>query len=163
VASTSGAQYASGGVVRRDNILHVNPAKDRRDPVDRLDDLVGILSRQAQRKAIHTCERLENQAIAIHDGWAGAGPMLQRAQDGRAISDNGEDVRLDRQRPLRGWVFVDRNARSATSWTRTPAMDLKRSTTRCSESALAAVTTKVCRLHVACQVAAGNCLVNSSG
>jgi len=26
--------------------------------------------------------------------------MLQRAQDGRAISENGKDVRLNRQRPL---------------------------------------------------------------
>ena len=86
------------------------PPKVGAKPLDRLDDLVGVLGVEADRERIDAGELLEEQRLALHDRHGGFGADVAQAQDGGAVGDDGDGVLLDRVLVRHGRLVVDRHA-----------------------------------------------------
>ena len=81
---------------RRGNVLEVDAAEGRRDQFDRLDDLAGVLSVEADREGVDAGELLEQHRLALHHRHRRLGPDVAEAEDRAAVGDDGDGVLLDR-------------------------------------------------------------------
>ena len=79
---------------RRRDIFQIDPAKDRSDAADRLDDLIDILGVQADREGVDVAEFFEQDSLSFHDRHPGFGADIAKAQDRGAVSDHSHQVPL---------------------------------------------------------------------
>ena len=86
---------------RRD-VLQVDPAVDRRDVPDRLDDLVHVLRGEAHRKGVDVGELLEQERLPFHHRQGRLRTDVAQTEDRRPVGHDGHRVLLDGQgeRPL---------------------------------------------------------------
>ena len=98
---------------RRRDVLEVDAAERRRDALDDAHDLVDVGGVQAQRERVDAGELLEEHRLALHHRHRGLGADVAEAEHGGAVGDDRDRVALDRQRPGRLGVVVDRATRRA--------------------------------------------------
>ena len=72
------------------------------------DDLVDVGGVQAQREGVDAGELLEEHRLALHHRHRGLGADVAQPEHGGAVGDDRDRVALDRQRPGRLGVVVDR-------------------------------------------------------
>ena len=72
---------------RRD-VLEVDPAEARRQPRDRLDDLLDVGGGQADRHGVDAAELLEQHRLALHHRHRGGRADVAEAEHGRAVGDD---------------------------------------------------------------------------
>ena len=75
------------------------PPNDRRDQLDRADDLVRILRGEADREGVDVGELLEEDGLALHDGQRALGADVAEPEHRGAVADDGDRVALDREVP----------------------------------------------------------------
>src|SRR5207237_9572780 len=73
-----------------------DPAEGRRDALDRVDERVDRRGVDLDVEYVDAGELLEEDALALHHGLAGEGADVTEAQDGGAVSDDGDEVALVR-------------------------------------------------------------------
>jgi len=87
------------------------PPEPRRQVLHRLNDLVRLLGRQADREGVHVGELLEQHRLAFHHRQR---PLWGRCHPARAppvpVGDDGHGVLLDRERERPVPVLLDRQA-----------------------------------------------------
>ena len=74
------------------DILQIDTAEAAGDVVDGLDELVDVLRLHAEGEGVNAAERLEQDALALHDGHTGLRADVAQAKDGGAVSDHGHGV-----------------------------------------------------------------------
>ncbi len=77
---------------RAGDVLEVDAAERRREPHDRLDDLVGIGRRQGDRDGVDAAELLEQHGLALHHRHRGGGTDVAEAEHGGAVGDDRDGV-----------------------------------------------------------------------
>ena len=77
---------------RRRDVLEVDAAEARREPHDRLDDLVDVGGVQADRHGVDAAELLEQHRLALHHRHRGRRPDVAEAEHGGAVGDHGDGV-----------------------------------------------------------------------
>ena len=82
---------------RRGDVLEIDAAERAGDVVHRLHKLVHVLRLDAQRERVHVAERLEEDALALHDRHTGFGTDVAETEDRRAVGDNGAEIPPARQ------------------------------------------------------------------
>ena len=98
------------------DVLEVDPAVDRGNRLDDLDDLVRVRRVQADRPRVDAGESFEQRRLSLHN-WQGCGRSdVAEAQHRRAVGDDRNGVSLDRQPAGIGRVLSDRQAYSSHSW-----------------------------------------------
>lgn len=75
------------------------------------DELVGVVGVDLDVDGVDIGEPLKQDALALHDGFAGQGPDVAEAEDSRAVRDDGQEVSLDRAVIRRLRVSLDDQAR----------------------------------------------------
>ena len=95
---------------RRGDVLQVDPAVDRGDRLDDLDDLVRVLGVQADRPGVHPGEPLEQRRLPFHHRQCRSRADVAQPEHGRAVGDHGHGVPLDRQPPGVSRVLRDGQA-----------------------------------------------------
>ena len=95
---------------RRRDVLEVDAAERRGDPLDGLDDLVGVLGVEADRERVDAGELLEQDRLALHDRHRGLGADVAQAEHRGAVADDGDGVALDRE--LEGLLAVGGDRRA---------------------------------------------------
>ena len=93
---------------RRRDVLEVDAAERRRDPFDDAHDLVDVGGAQAQREGVDAGELLEQHRLALHHRHRRLGPDVPEPEHRAAVGHDRDGVALDRQRPGRLGVLVDR-------------------------------------------------------
>ena len=73
---------------RRGDVLEVDAAEDRRDRLDRADDLVRILRVEADREGVDAAELLEQHGLALHHGQRGLRADVAEPEHGGAVADD---------------------------------------------------------------------------
>ena len=96
---------------RRGDILKVDAAKASGDVVDRLNELVHVLGLHAEREGVHVAERLEEHALALHDGHAGLGADVAKTENGAAVGDDGSHVPAARELIAPAQILLDLETR----------------------------------------------------
>ena len=95
---------------RRD-VLEVDAAEGGRHQFHGVNDLLGVVGREADREGVDVGELLEQHRLALHHGHRGLGADVAEAEDRRPVGDDGDRVRLDRVveglRAVGGDVFAD--------------------------------------------------------
>ena len=81
----------------RGDILEIDAAERAGDVVHRLHELVHILRLHAQRERVHIAERLEKDALALHDRHTGLGPDVAETEHRAAVRDDGAEIPPARQ------------------------------------------------------------------
>jgi hypothetical protein len=66
----------------RGDVLQIDAAERRGDPLHGGDDLVGILRAEAEGKGVHPAEFLEQHRLAFHDRQGRGRTDVPEAQDG---------------------------------------------------------------------------------
>ena len=89
------------------DVLEVDAAEGRGDQLDRLDDLVGVLSGEADREGVDSGELLEQHRLALHHRHRRLGPDVAQPEHGAAVGDDRDRVLLDRVLEGLGAVGVD--------------------------------------------------------
>ena len=79
---------------RRGDIFQVDAAKARSQTLYGFDDFIDVLRVEAQRHSIHATKRLEQRALALHNGHRSQRTNVAQAKHGRAIGNHGNGVRL---------------------------------------------------------------------
>ncbi|MEX0675160.1 MAG: hypothetical protein WD067_10325 [Gaiellaceae bacterium] len=95
---------------RRGDVLQVDPAEPGRDRLDRLDDPVRILRRQADRPGVDPGELLEQHRLPLHHRQRGLRADVAEPQDRGAVGDDGDRVALDGEVPDLLGIVGDRRA-----------------------------------------------------
>ena len=79
---------ATGGA----DVLQVDAAEATRKQIDGADDLVDVFGTDAKRESIHVGKGLKERALALHDGHACLGANVTKAQNSRAVRDDGHEI-----------------------------------------------------------------------
>ncbi len=95
---------------RRGDVLQVDPAEVRRHAHDRVDDLLGILRRQAERERVDPGELREEHRLAFHDRQRALGADVAEAEHGGTVGDDRHGVAPHREGPCEILVLGDRAA-----------------------------------------------------
>ena len=77
---------------RRRDVLEVDAAEARREPGDRLDDLLDVGRVQADRDGVDAAELLEEDRLALHHRHGGGRTDVAEAQHRGAVGDDGHGV-----------------------------------------------------------------------
>ena len=95
---------------RGGDVLEVDAAERRRQQLDRLDDLLGVVGREADREGVDVGELLEQHRLALHHGHRGLGADIAEAEHGAAVADHRHGVLLDRELEGLGPILGDLGA-----------------------------------------------------
>ena len=74
------------------DVLEVDAAEAAGDVVNGLDELVDVLRLHAEGDGVNAAERLEQDALALHDGHTGLRADVAQAEDGSTVGDDGAQV-----------------------------------------------------------------------
>ena len=74
------------------DVFQVDAAEAAADQVNGADDFIHVLAADADREGVHVAERLEQRALAFHDGHAGFRADIAQAQHRGAVGDHGHQV-----------------------------------------------------------------------
>ena len=96
--------------LRRLDVLEVDAAERRRDPLHEVDHLVGRAGIDAHGKPVDAAELLEQQRLALHHRHCRLGPDVAQAEHRRAVADDRDGVLADRVAMREGRVVMDRHA-----------------------------------------------------
>ncbi len=96
---------------RRGDVLQIDAAEAAGEQVHRAHELVHILRADAQRKGVHVRKRLEQHALALHDGHTRLWPDVAKAEHGRTVRDDGAEIVPARERVALVRVALDLQTR----------------------------------------------------
>src|ERR687893_1976458 len=101
---------------RGGDVLQVDPAEARRQVLDGLDYLLGVLGVQADRERVDVRELLEERRLALHHGHRGPRSYVPEPEHRGPVGDHGHGVALDGQVEGALGVVVDGAADAGDAW-----------------------------------------------
>jgi hypothetical protein len=74
------------------DIFEVNAAESGLEELDRIDKAVGVESGQFEVDSIYVGKAFEEEGFTFHNGLGSEGADIAEAEDGGAVSDDGDEV-----------------------------------------------------------------------
>ena len=74
------------------DVLEVDAAEGLRNVDHGVDEFLRVFGVHFDVKHVNTCEGLEQQPLAFHDGFAGQSADVSQAEHGRAVGNHGDQV-----------------------------------------------------------------------
>ena len=96
---------------RGGNIFEIDAAERAGDERHGVYKFVHIVRFDAERERVHTAERLEEHAFALHDGHTRLRADVAETQDSRAVGDDGAEIPAPGEIVAFGDVFLNFQAR----------------------------------------------------
>ena len=76
------------------DVLEIDTAKGRRDGLDGLDEPLGVFLVDLYIEGVHARVNLEQEALALHDGFAADSTDVAESEHRCAVGDDGYEVAL---------------------------------------------------------------------